>query len=364
MNIPTLGPDVNESFAEFGVNKKGEIRFGLAAVKGMGESPANAIIEEREKNGPYKDIFDFAERINYSCVNRRCFESLVYSGAFDSFGLKREQYVAPNPKGDVFLDLLIRYGNTVQNDKMNAMGSLFGDDEAASINKPEIMPYFGTGTNLEILNKEKSLIGIYLSAHPLDDYKVVLKRCTSARCSEVSSDNIDSLFRRGKQWTFGGMVTDVVERHTKRNTLFGKVKIEDFDGDGELVIFDQWNDFRNMFVVGCAVYVKVNLETPRWNPSRVNMRIESVSYLADVAHDRLKKMQIRLPVDVFCPVFNKLIKKQVDEHSGTTTLSFHVIEPKTKTPVELQLKQGVHLTLDFIERLESYEGVSVQIENE
>lgn len=364
MNIPTLGPDVNESFAEFGVNKKGEIRFGLAAVKGMGESPANAIIEEREKNGPYKDIFDFAERINYSCVNRRCFESLVYSGAFDSFGLKREQYVAPNPKGDVFLDLLIRYGNTVQNDKMNAMGSLFGDDEAASINKPEIMPYFGTGTNLEILNKEKSLIGIYLSAHPLDDYKVVLKRCTSARCSEVSSDNIDSLFRRGKQWTFGGMVTDVVERHTKRNTLFGKVKIEDFDGDGELVIFDQWNDFRNMFVVGCAIYVKVNLETPRWNPSRVNMRIESVSYLADVAHDRLKKMQIRLPVDVFCPVFNKLIKKQVDEHSGTTTLSFHVIEPKTKTPVELQLKQGVHLTLDFIERLESYDGVSVQIENE
>ncbi len=364
MNITTLGPDVNESFAEFGVNRKGEIRFGLAAVKGMGKGPASAIIEEREKNGPYRDIYDFAERINYSCVNRRCFESLVYSGAFDSFGLHREQYAAADSRGDVFLDMLMKYGNTVQNDKMNVMGSLFGDDEAASISKPEPAPYHGTETNLELLNREKSLIGIYLSAHPLDDYKVVLKRCVSARCQEMTTDNIPTLFKRGNQWTFGGIVTNVVERYTKRNTLFGKVKIEDFDGEGELLVFDQWSDFRNKFVVGCAVYVKVNLETPRWNPSLVKMRIESVSYLADAADSLLKRIRIKVSADVFCPVFNKLLADQVNSSPGNTAVILAVTETKTRTPVELQLKNGVRLTMDFIEGLESYAGVSVSIENQ
>ena len=366
MNIPTLGPDVNESFAEFGVNKKGEIRFGLAAVKGMGEAPANAIIEEREKNGPYKDIFDFAERINYSSVNRRCFESLIYSGAFDSFGLRREQYSVPLPKSkdETFLDTLIKYGNNVQNDKMKMGGSLFGDDEAAAIPKPDVLPYFGTGTSLELLNKEKGLIGIYLSAHPLDDYKVVLKRCTSARCSEVGGDGINKLFKRGRQWTFGGIVTDVVERYTKRNTLYGRVKIEDFEGEGELMVFDQWSDFRNKFVVGCAVYVKINLETSPWNPSRVNMRIESVSYLADVMAAKLKSVTIRLPLNTFCPVFNELLVGHVKNHPGDTTLNFLVIEPQTHAPIELQLKKKVHLTMDFVEALEAYEGVSLTINDE
>lgn len=364
MNIITLGPDVNESYAEFGVNKKGEIRFGLAAVKGMGEVPANAIIEEREKNGPYKNIYDFAERINYSSVNRRCFESLVYSGAFDSFGLRREQYAAVDAKGDAFLDLLIKYGNMVQNDKMNIMGSLFGDDEAASISKPEPSPCHSSGTNLELLNKEKSLIGIYLSAHPLDDYKVVLKRCVSATCQEMVSDNIIPMYRRGSQWTFGGIVTGVVERYTKRNTLFGVVKIEDFDGEGELRVFDQWSDVRNKFVVGCAVYVKVNLESSRWDPSRVNMRIESVKYLADAAGELLKKIHIKLFADKFCPMLNKLLADQVANHPGNATVIVSVIEPKTRTPVELQLKKGVSPTMDFIEGLENYDGVSVTIESE
>jgi DNA polymerase III subunit alpha len=364
MNITTLGPDVNESFAEFGVNKKGEIRFGLAAVKGMGEAPANAIIEEREKNGPYKDIYDFAERINYSSVNRRCFESLVYSGAFDSFGLQREQYVNANDKGEVFLDQLVKYGNTVQNDKMNIMGSLFGDDEAASISKPAPAPSRSSGSSLDMLNKEKSLIGIYLSAHPLDNYKVVLKRCVNAKCQEMTSDNITSLIRRGTQWSFGGMVTNVMERYTKRNTLFAKVKIEDFDGEGELTIFDQWSDVRNKFVVGCAVYVRVNLETPRWNPSRVNMRIESVGYLADAAAKLIKKMRVSLSADIFCPVFNKMLTDQVENHPGNTTVVLSVMEPKTRTPVELQLKHGVQPTMELIEGLESYEGVKVTIEGE
>ena len=361
MGITTLGPDVNESYAEFGVNKKGEIRFGLAAVKGMGEIAANSIIEEREKNGPYKDVFDFAERMNYSCVNRRCFESLVYSGAFDSFGLRREQYGIAYPKCDPFIDMLIKYGNTVQNDKMQSMGSLFGDDEAAAINKPEIPPFFGTGTDLEILDKERSLIGIYLSAHPLDEYKLVLKRCVTARCSDINSDSVADLFKRGSQWTFGGIVTSVTERYTKRNTMFGKVKLEDFDGEGELVIFDRWSDFRNMFVVGSALHIKITLETPRWNPSRVDIRLESVRYLADVNKELLGKVQVRLPDEVICPVFNDYLTKYVNNNPGDSKLMFTVIHTKTKTPLYLTTRQTIKPTLDFVEALEGYEGVQVTL---
>ena len=362
MGIPTLGPDVNESYAEFGVNKKGEIRFGLAAIKGMGEQAANAIIDEREKNGPFKDIFDFAERINYANVNKRCIESLAYSGALDSFGLRREQYGLTNAKGDPFVTSLIKYGNMVQNDKMQCFGSLFGDDEAAAITKPDIPPYFGEGSNLEMLDKERSLIGIYLSAHPLDEYKLLLKRCTSARCSEVTGDGLADLLKRGVAWTFGGIVTNVMERYTKRNTLFGKVKIEDFDGEGELTIFDQWSDYRNMFVVGSAVYVRIILQTSRWDPSRVNLKIESVRYLADVNDEMLQKARITLPVESFTPAFNDYVCKYVEGNPGNTQLSFTVRDTTTKTPVYMVATPRVRLSLDFVEGVESYDGVYMEIE--
>lgn len=365
MGIPTLGPDVNESFVDFGVNKKGEIRFGLAAIKGMGEQAASSIVEERKKRGPFKDFYDFAERVNYTAVNKRCFEAMVYSGAFDSFGLRREQYFVPIPKGkgENFLEALMRYGTTVQNDTMQSMASLFGDDAAMAISKPEILPYMGTGPNLEMLDMERSYIGIYLSAHPLDEYKVLLKYCTSATCSEVGGeDGLTTLFRRGNQWTFGGIVTAVREGVTKRNTSYGKFKIEDFEGDGEIVIFDHWPEYRNMFVVGSAVYVKINLESPKWNPSRVNMKIESVRYLADVMKERLKTLHIRLPYETFTEKFNEFVSKNVDQEPGETTVHFTVVHSPSKIPVEMTMKQKIRLTTDFLEGLKTFNGVRAEIE--
>ena len=361
MGITTLGPDVNESYGEFGVNKNGEIRFGLAAIKGMGEAAAAAVIEEREKNGPYRDIFDFAERINYSAVNRRCFESLAYSGAFDSFGLKRDQYISTNKRGEVFLDSLVKYGNTVQNDKMTAMGSLFGDDEAAAISKPEIPPYIGGGSNLELLDRERALIGIYLSAHPLDEYKVLLTRCTSAHCTDVKNENLADLMKRGTKWTFGGIVTKVEERYTRNNKPFGKVTIEDFEGEGELAIFDKWGELRNMFVVGSAIYVRANLESPSYDPSRVNLKIESVRYLADESADRLTHLNIKMRSDVFSAAFNDFVVKAFKENPGSTKITFTIIDTATRTPVELSCKSSINLTYDFLEALESFSGVRTEI---
>ena len=173
MGIATLGPDVNESYEKFGVNHHGEIRFGLGAIKGMGESAAQAIISEREKNGPYKTVFDFAQRVSLSNVNKKAFESLALSGGFDGFGIPRESYFATNNKGETFLDMLVRYGQLYQTEKAQAQNSLFGGFDDIEIATPAVPKSDIRWSDIERLNKERELVGIYLSAHPLDEYKII-----------------------------------------------------------------------------------------------------------------------------------------------------------------------------------------------
>ncbi|MBR7014276.1 MAG: DNA polymerase III subunit alpha, partial [Prevotella sp.] len=183
MNIHTYGPDVNESYMQFGVNKKGEIRFGLAAIKGVGEAAAQSIIAEREENGAFKDIYDFVQRINLSNVNRKCLENLILSGSFDSFGISRESFYGLNQKGELFLDLLVRYGQRYQMEQRQAKNSLFGDDEV-EIARPKI-PEVEQWSTIDRLNKERELVGIYLSAHPLDEYRFILEKMCNVGCDEL-----------------------------------------------------------------------------------------------------------------------------------------------------------------------------------
>ena len=195
MGIATLGPDVNESYLKFGVNKKGEIRFGLAAIKGMGDAAAEAIINEREKNGPYKTIFDFAQRISFSNVNRKAFESLALSGGFDSFGIAREDFFANNSKGEMFLDSLVRYGQIYQMNQQEMQNSLFGGENAVDIATPPI-PKGQKWSDIERLNRERDLVGIYLSAHPLDEYKIVLNNLCNTRCTMLRWEVLLLMYRR------------------------------------------------------------------------------------------------------------------------------------------------------------------------
>ena len=228
MGIKCMGPDVNESWQKFSANKKGEVRFGLAAIKGMGDAAAQAIIDERQKNGPYKSIYDFAERVNLSSVNRKAFESLALSGAFDSFPIKREQYFGVNTKGDTFLDTLVRYGQLFQAEQAEARNSLFGGLDAVAIATPPV-PQAEAWSTIERLNKERDLVGIYISGHPLDDYRIVLDKLCNTHCVELG-DKME-LLKKGKV-TFGGMVTAVRTGFTKKGSAYGVVSIEDYYGAG------------------------------------------------------------------------------------------------------------------------------------
>ena len=362
MGITTMGPDVNESFSEFGVNKHGEIRFGLAAVKNMGEAAAEDIISEREKNGPYKDIYDFAERINYASVNRRCLEALVYSGALDSFGLKRQQYFLANNKGDIFLDALIKYGNTCQNDKMQAQASLFGDMEEFSITKPDAPVYMGNALDLDILNTERSYIGIYLSAHPLDKYKLFMRKFCTAHPAELSSDNRSMLYNKGSEWTCGGIVTSVDERISQKGNAYGRVKIEDFTNEGEIMIFNNWHGVRNSFVKDAVVYMKIKLEEHPYIPNRIDMKFVSIGSMEDMQREMMKRLTITVPIEIFDESFNKILAKYIKGNKGYTTLRIRAIDTSTNTPLTLVNKNDITVSYDMVEALEQFEGVRVEFE--
>ena len=242
MGIHTMGPDVNESFLKFGVNQKGEIRFGLGGVKGMGESAANAIIEEREKNGQFSSLFDFAERMGIN-VNRKAYEVLALSGGFDSFGIKREQFFALSNKGEMFIDSLVRYGQNYMSAKQQMEHSLFGDFGDVEIVHPKI-PDAESWSSIERLNKERELVGIYLSAHPLDDYSVVLKKLCNTHCAEL--ENKEELAKR-QELTLGGIVTGVRTRFDKNGNPCGFVTIEDYEGSGEMPFFgEDWGKWSGM----------------------------------------------------------------------------------------------------------------------
>ena len=356
MGIKCLGPDVNESRHKFSANKKGEVRFGLAAVKGMGDSAAQAIIEEREKNGPYKDIYDFAQRVNLSAVNRKAFESLALSGGFDSFGIKREQYFGVTTRGEMFLDTLVRYGQLYQMEMLQARNSLFGGFDSVDIAKPQV-PQAEPWSTIEKLNKERDLVGIYLSAHPLDDYSVVLRKMCNLHCADVGRDADKKKLSRLSSMTFGGIVTGVVSRWSSRtNKPFGFVTIEDYEGPGELALFnDEWAKWQHMFKEGYTVYVTAKC-VPRFrdNSESFDIRIQSVDFLNDVKDKYIEKLTIAVNTSVLDDTQMTDLATVIRSNPGRVPLFFQMYDAEHKRDVLLVSRGNeVDINASLISYLES-----------
>lgn len=287
MKLKTLGPDVNESFRHFGVNDKGEIRFGLSAIKGIGDAAARSIVDERTKNGPYKDIFDFAQRVNYGCVNRKAFESLALSGGFDSFGIPRESFLATNEHGDVFLDTLVKYGQRYQNDQSANTNSLFGGFDEIEIATPEIPASEPWGI-VEKLNKEKDLIGIYLSAHPLDPYFIEVQYGCNTRLNEID----EKQGHLNQELTFCGIVTDFQAKPAKNGGMYGRLKLEDYTGSHELMLFGKnYIDYNKYGVVSTPIFVRGEYAKSKYG-DRINFDIKQIELLANVKGKMVHNIRI------------------------------------------------------------------------
>ena len=335
MGIPCLGPDVNESQRKFSANKKGEIRFGLSAIKGMGDAAAINIVEEREKNGPYKDIYDFVQRVNLSAVNRKALESLALSGGLDNFGIRRESYFGETPKG-TFIEILLRYGQTYQQEQNQMQNSLFGDMGGVEIATPK-PPEAEQWSTIELLKKERDLVGIYLSAHPLDEYSVVLNSMCNLRCDQLTRDMDKQEMAKTAELTFGGIVSSVTSRFTKNNKPFGIVTIEDFNGQGELALFgDEWTKWQHMLKEEYIVYITATMRQRFANaPNSLELVIKSVEFMNDVKDKRIERFTIYIDSTLLHNSRMNDLEVLLKSNPGNVPLYFNIHDSEHNTDLTL-----------------------------
>ena len=359
MGIQVLGPDVNESQLKFSVNAKGDIRFGMGAIKGVGESAVQNIIEER-KNGPFKSVFDFVERVNLSACNKKNIEALALAGAFDNFPeIRREQFVAEAGKGETFLDVLVRYGNKFQVDKNTATNSLFGGDDFVAIARPEI-PQGDRWSDLERLNKEKDLVGIYLSAHPLDQYWIVLNYVCNTGVAELA----DREELKGREILMGGIVTGFREGMTKMGKPYGILKLEDFTGSGEIPLFgNDYIEFSKYCKDGLVLLINASVQPRRWNENELDFKIGMIQTLDIKESDKLvEKIRITLPIhDLDEPLINEL-SVLIKNNPGNSLLYFKVMDGEHNVSLDL-FSQNVRfrITRELVDFLRENENVDFKI---
>jgi DNA polymerase-3 subunit alpha len=353
MGITVKGPDVNESDSNFTVNKSGDIRFGLGGVKGVGRGAVEAIVKERVEHGVFKGIFDFVERVNMTACNKKALEALCLSGAFDNFPeAKREQYFADNSKGEPFVESLIRYGNKYQADKNSAANSLFGGFDSIEIAKPEI-PSAAAWTNLEKLSKEKDLVGIYLSSHPLDDFYVALNYVCNTKTKDFSED-IEAL--KGRNIIMGGIVSGFREGISKKGSPYGFLKLEDYAGNTEIPLFGQaYVDFSKYCRLNMYLLIKGRYQPKMYNENEYEFKLASIQQLPDVNDSLIEKVFVNMKLnqldDEVVADLSELLKKK----TGNTSLFFKIINPENNMQVSLKgnLKVGVSRKLiDYLEKKE------------
>lgn len=294
MGLSVLAPDVNESYNDFTVNSHGQIRFGMAAIKGVGEAAVEKIIEEREKNGPYKDVYDFFERIDYKSVNKKTIENLITAGGLDSFGYHRAQYLHLVDATTTVLDNLVNYGQKNQQDSMNLQATLFGELDGFEVTKPNI-PDCEPWHDYEKSKKEKELIGIYLTSHPLDPYKLEMQLL----CTPVEELNSGLETFKGKEINIAGIITAKREGKTKTGKDFGILTLEDFSGTYELAFFGKdYTDFRQYFIDETAIYVKGKVG-PKWGKegNELTFTIQKVGLLEALTENAIRSITLQVDIE-------------------------------------------------------------------
>lgn len=358
MGITVKGPDINESGSKFSVNKKGEIRFGLSGVKSVGEASVHAIVNERKANGPYKDIYDFVERVNLSACNRGSIESLALAGAFDCFGLNREMFVTPI-FDTTYSEQLVRYGQNIQNDKNSLQASLFDDLEPIETNKPPY-PEFEPWSRIKLLEAEKNLVTMYLSAHPLDPYYMELKYGCNTPCAEVQEKMVD-----GAQLTFGGLVISADERMGKKGNPYGQFVIEDFSGQANLRIFGkQYEAVKGRLMPGDTVRITMSCSAGRFNASFIDINIQQIEDLdkirGNIANGICITLNTKFDNEAFYKELEQFCSQDTSKRLGY--LYIRLLDMERQQYVTVKSRKKFVLDKDLVNMLDNW-GCRYKISN-
>ncbi len=359
MGMEVLGPDINESNVMFTVNKDGNVRFGLGAIKGVGESAVLQLIEEREKNGFYRDIYDLVERVNLNSLNKKNLEAMAVAGAFDCFStIIRAQYFSLDTKGSSFIESLIRYGNNAKTIKNSNQQSLFGETGGFDMIKPEpsVCPDW---PKLEKLNREKEVIGIYLSSHPLDDFKLEIETFTTATLADLQNlrDHLD------REVTVAGMVTDTRNGIGKNGKPYGSFTIQDYSDSFRIMMFDK--DFienSKFFTMGYYLLIRGRVQKRPYRDDELEFKVKTINLLSSVKDDLIKSVTLKIDPENISPGMIKELKELVLENKGETELKFLFIDVEDKISLPMFSRTlRIRLNNELISYLDDHPGIEYKV---
>jgi len=359
-SIKVLGPHVNESQQDFAVNAEGEIRFGMGAIKGTGESAVQAIIEERNANGPFKDIFDFAKRVNLRTVNKKSFESLAKAGAFDCFeDYHRRQYVDPDEEGTSIIEKAIRFANRLHEEEASAQSSLFGGSSSAGITIPKvgrIEPY----GDIEKLNIEKEMVGLFITGHPLNQFKFEMNHLTTSNISKLTE--LGKL--RGREIKIGGIITDVQHRTSKKGNPYGQFTLEDFNDNYTFYLFGKdYLKFKSLLEPGWFLYLNTIVQN-RWNSEELELKITNIELLNEIREKMTKGLELKMTLSDINASIVQEVERIVEAYPGKCLLKMSLSSVFNDQVINLEMlsrKFAIEPSDELIQELTSIEELKFKV---
>jgi DNA polymerase-3 subunit alpha len=346
MGIPVLGPDVNESDLNFIVNANGAIRFGLSALKGVGEGPVSEILENRQSDGPFNSIFDMCRRLNLRTVNKKCLESLVYGGALDTFeGVERSQYFAESGKYETALEHALKYGNLYQNQKQSMQNSLFGDMTDDFLDEPTL-PQVKKWSKIEKLKREKDVTGIFISGHPLDEYRIEMSTYTTSTLEESKNIKDTSL-------KLAGLITDCFHGTNQRGNGYCKFTLQDYDGTESYSLYgENYNKYNSLIITGAVLFIEGQYSRG-YNSDNYFFRLSNVRLLETIGDALTKSITLEVPISTLNNNITNSLSALISEKNGNHLLKLLVKDHENLAEVTFIAQQGkVNITSEFIDEIE------------
>jgi DNA polymerase-3 subunit alpha len=358
MGLAVLGPDVNESLKGFSVNKESVVRFGLNAIKGVGEAAVEDIIKEREENGTYINVFDFIKRVNQRTVNKKTLEGLVLAGAMDSFkDMHRAQYFYAPPTDPLSgLERLVRFGNQFQSTNSMASNSLFGESVMPEVKAPAI-PTCDAWSLPDLLEREKEVVGIYLSAHPLDGYRFEMDNYSITPVSEIES-------KKGRLIRIAGFVTDATHMTTKKGSKFGKLVLNDYSGHHEIVLWEtNYVQYGNYLSNGQKLMITGTYQEHKYRPGVMEFNLNGIMLLDHVRKTLTKRLLLVIPLEKIDAGLVNFLQNNVKSHPGNTELLLQVTDTLSGMTARLKsFNMKLELNDELVHFLQSNEDVKYSLE--
>ncbi|MDI1354223.1 MAG: DNA polymerase III subunit alpha [bacterium] len=360
MGLKVLGPDVNEGFGKFSVNPNGNIRFGMASIKGVGENVVTAIVNERNENGNFVSVFDLAARLDTKAINKKSLEGLALAGAFDSFDqVHRAMFFVPDQEGITLTERIIRYGNQKNLGNDTTQASLFGGDHAIEVSEP-LLPKIEPWSALEQLGKEKEVVGFFISGHPLDPYKLVIEHRCNASCTQLKA-GLEPF--KNREVIFGGIITGFENRTSKTGNAFGKLIIEDYSGSVELMLFGKdFVEYNKFMVQGLFVFVKARVQERYNQPGSLEIKLSKIELLDEVKKNAFNVIRLKIKLNNLDQTVVSKLEALMNRFEGKSSLEFYVEDEDMHQNLKLFSKKNkIAIDSDFLLELEKFPDVKYDL---